>query len=117
MAAQDAATLSKRAADQYNLFLNEKNRGNSSAVMYTHLYQCYELYVKVLEAPNNKSQLTGAKNRLRGIYHDLMNGAAYFLNNKQPMDFLNLATAYIELPKKEAMRAERFERNEQYPDL
>lgn len=117
VAAQDAATLSKRAADQYNLFLNEKNRGNSSAVMYTHLYQCYELYVKVLEAPDNKSQLTGAKNRLRGIYHDLMNGAAYFLNNKQPIDFLNLATAYIELPKIQTMRSERFDRSEQYSDL
>ena len=117
VAAQDAATLSKRAADQYTLYQAEKSKGNSSAVMYTHLYQCYELYVKVLEAPNNKAQLTGAKNRLRGIYHDLMNGASYFHTNKQPYDFLNLATAYIELPKQQAMRSERFERSEQYPDL
>ena len=49
VAAQDAATLSKRAADQYTLYQAEKSKGNSSAVMYTHLYQCYELYIKVLE--------------------------------------------------------------------
>lgn len=115
--AQDAATLFKRANDQYALFKDEQNRGGSSAVMYTHLYECYELYVKVLEVPNNKEQLTGAKNRLRSIYPDLMNGAAFFMNNKQPMDFLNLATAYIELPRKQAFRSEHFAKSEQYAGL
>lgn len=117
VAAQNAATLFSRANDQYALFKNEQNRGGSSAVMYTHLYECYELYIKVLDTPNNKAQLTGTKNRLRNIYPDLMNGAAYFLNNKQPMDFLNLATAYIELPKKQAFRSERFPQSEQYAGL
>ena len=117
VAAQDAATLFKRANDQYALFKNEQSRGGSSAVMYTHLYECYELYVKVLDAPNNKAQLTGTKSRLRSIYNDLMNGAAYFLNNKKAVDFLNLATAYIELPKKQALRSEHFERSEQYAGL
>lgn len=117
VAAQDAATLFKRANDQYALFKNEQNRGGSSVAMYTHLYECYELYVKVLEAPNNKAQLTGAKNRLRSIYPDLMNGAAYFMNNKQPMDFLNLATAYIELPRKQALRSERLTKSDQYAEL
>ena len=117
VAAQDAAILFKRANDQYALFKNEQNRGGSSAVIYTHLYECYELYVKVLDTPNNKAQLTGTKNRLRSIYPELMNGAAYFMNSKQPLDFLNLATAYIELPRKQAFRSERFAQSEQYAGL
>lgn len=117
VAAQDAATLFKRANDQYALFKDEQNRGGSSAVMYTHLYECYELYAKVLDAPNNKAQLTGTKNRLRSIYPDLMNGAAFFMNNKQPKEFLNLATAYIELPRKQALRSEHFSKSDQYAGL
>lgn len=114
VAAQDAATLFNRANDQYVLFEGERNRESSSAEMYNYLYRSYELYIQVLETSENQAQLSGAKRRLQIIYPYLVQGAAYFSEHKQPMNFLNFATAYIELPKRKEFRSESFQRSEQY---
>lgn len=115
--AQDAATLFNRANDQYVLFEGERNRESSSTEMYNYLYKSYELYIKVLESPANDAQRTGAKKRLQIIYPYLIQGAAFFSEHKQPMNFLNLATAYIELPRRREFRSESFRRSEQYSGL
>lgn len=115
--AQDAATLFKRANQQYVLFESERDKGESSTEMYVYLLESYNLYVQILDIPNNSAQLVGTKNRLRSIYPYLMSGAAYFSQNKQPVKFLDLATAYIELPQRKAFRGELLQRDNQYPGL
>ena len=80
--AQDAATLFKRANQQYVLFESERDKGESSTEMYVYLLESYNLYVQILDIPNNSAQLVGTKNRLRSIYPYLMSGAAYFSQNK-----------------------------------
>lgn len=117
VAAQDAATLLKRANQQYQLYESERDRNNDPAIMYNHLLESYNLFVNVLEAPNNEGQLKGAKNRLRSIYPSLLNGAVYFHQQKQPIKFLDLATAYIELPKIRKFQNELLQPDTQYPDL
>ena len=99
VAAQDAATLLQRATQQYVLYESERDKGTDPVKMYSSLLDSYNLVVKVLEAPNNEGQLTGAKNRLRAIYPQLLSGAIYYSQQKQPLKLLEQATAYIELPK------------------
>lgn len=117
VAAQDAATLLQRATQQYVLYESERDKGTDPVKMYSSLLDSYNLFVKVLEAPNNEGQLTGAKNRLRAIYPQLLSGAIYYSQQKQPLKFLEQATAYIELPKLKDFRDELLERDEQYPGV
>ena len=117
VAAQDAATLFQRATQQYVLYESERDKGADPVKMYTSLLESYNLFVKVLDTPNNGAQLMGAKNRLRAIYPQLLNGAIYFSNQKQPLKFLEHASAYIDLPKRKEFRSELLERDTQYPGV
>lgn len=117
VAAQNAAALFNRANQQYQLYESERDRGGDPAVVNAYLLESYNLFVKVLEAPNNQGQLKGTKNRLRAIYPKLLNGAIYFSQEKQPIKFLDLATAYIELPKRREFQSELLQRDSQYPGL
>ena len=118
VAAQDAATLANRANQQYVLYESERDKGTNSSSMYAYLVESYNLFVKVVEAPNNSQQLVGAKNRLRAIYPNLLNAAAYYSEQKQPVKFLEAATAYIELPQMQLFRGELLNRdNNRFPAL
>lgn len=117
VAAQDAAALLKRANQQYQLYESERDRNNDPAGMYNYLLESYNLFIDVLEAPNNAGQIKGAKNRLRSIYPALLNGAVYFQQQKQPIKFLDLATAYIELPQHRELQNELYQRDSQYTGL
>lgn len=117
VAAQNAAALFKRANQQYQLYESERDRGGDPTVVNSYLLESYNLFVKVLETPNNNEQQRGAKNRLRAIYPKLISGAIYFSQEKQPIKFLDLATAYIELPQKREFQNELLQRDSQYPGL
>lgn len=117
VAAQDAATASKRANQQYVLFESERDKGTNPVATYGYLMESYELFVKVVEVPNNSQYLSGAKNRLRAIYPYLLNAAIYYSEQKQPTKFLDFATAYIELPKMQAFRSELLNRDSRYTGI
>ena len=72
VAAQNAAALFKRANQQYQLYESERDRGGDPTVVNSYLLESYNLFVKVLETPNNNEQQRGAKNRLRAIYPKLI---------------------------------------------
>lgn len=112
--AQDAATLLQRANQQYAFYESEYDKGTDQDNIYGYLLESYNLFLKVLDAPNNDAQLTSAKNRLRAIYPQLLRGAVYYSRQKQPLKFLDQATAYIELPRHEEFRDELLVRDEQY---
>lgn len=118
VAAQDAATLSGRANQQYVLYESERDKGSNPSAMYAYLMESYKLFSKVVDAPNNSQQITGAKNRLRAIYPNLLNAAAYYSEQKQPVKFQEAAVAYIELPQTALFRGELLNRdNNRYPAL
>lgn len=115
--AQSAAALFKRANQQYQLYESERDRGGDPATVNSYLLESHNLFVKVLETSSNTAEQKGAKNRLRAIYPNLLNGAIYFSQEKQPIKFLELATAYIELPQKREFKNELLQRDSQYPGL
>ncbi|MFR2071795.1 MAG: caspase, partial [Bacteroides nordii] len=78
VAAQDAASASKRANQQYVLFESERDKGTNVTAMYDYLLDSYANFIKVVEAPDNGQYLEGAKNRLRSLYPYLLNGAVYY---------------------------------------
>ena len=82
VAAQDAASASQRANQQYVLFESERDKGGNPDVMYAYLLESYQKYLEVLSAPGNESFLNGAKNRLRGMYPYLLDAAIYYSNQK-----------------------------------
>ncbi|MBQ8225663.1 MAG: caspase family protein [Bacteroides sp.] len=116
VAAQDAATASKRGNQQFVLFESERDKGGADPTsMYNYLLDSYQQFVKVTEAPNNTQYLNGAKNRLRSIYPYLIRAAIYYSQEKQPIRFLEFASAYIELPNMRVFRSELLNRDPQYP--
>ncbi len=66
--AQEAASASKRANQQYVLFESERDKGTNVTAMYDYLMDSYENFMKVVEAPDNSQYIGGAKNRLRALY-------------------------------------------------
>lgn len=115
--AQSAAALFKRANQQYQLYESERERGGEPSTVNSYLLESYNLFVKVLETSNNSAEQKGAKNRLRAIYPKLLQGAIYFSQEKQPLKFLELATAYIELPQMREFKNELLHRDSQYSGL
>ena len=67
IAAQDAASVSKRANQQYVLFESERDKGTNITAMYDYLLESYVNFIKIVEAPDNGQYLSGAKNRLRAM--------------------------------------------------
>ena len=65
--AQEAASASKRANQQYVLFESERDKGTNVTAMYDYLMDSYENFMKVVEAPDNSQYIGGAKNRLRAF--------------------------------------------------
>ena len=112
-AAQDAASASQRANQQYVLFESERDKGGTPDAMYAYLLESYQEYVKVLAAPGNESYLRGAKNRLRNMYPSLLDAAIYYSGQKDPKG-LDFAAAYIELPKLRIFQDELLPRASNY---
>ena len=117
VAAQDAATASKRANQQFVLFESERDKGTDMDAMYGYLLDSYEQFLKVVEAPNNGQYLEGAKNRLRTIYPYLLNGAVYYSEQKQPAKALDFAAAYIDMPQLQIFRSELLPKDNRYPSV
>lgn len=117
VAAQDAATASKRANQQYVLFESERDKGTNVTGMYDYLLDSYENFIKVVEAPDNGQYLNGAKNRLRSMYPYLLNGAVYYSEQKQATKALDFATAYIEIPRLNTFRSELLPRDGRYASV
>ncbi len=117
VAAQDAATASKRANQQYVLFESERDKGTNVTAMYTCLLDSYEQFIKVVEAPDNGQYLSGAKNRLRAMYPYLLNGAVYYSEQKQPSKALDFAAAYIEMPQLKIFRSELLPKDSRYASV
>ena len=117
VAAQDAASASQRANQQYVLFESERDKGGNPDVMYAYLLESYQKYLEVLSAPSNESYLNGAKNRLRGMYPYLLDAAIYYSNQKNQAKGLDFASAYIELPKLQIFRSELLPRASNYSSV
>lgn len=117
VAAQDAATASKRANQQYVLFESERDKGTNVTAMYTNLLDSYENFMKVVEAPDNSQYLSGAKSRLRAMYPYLLNGAVYYSEQKQPSKALDFAAAYIEMPRLKIFQSELFPKDNRYASV
>lgn len=117
VAAQEAATASKRANQQYVLFESERDKGTNVTGMYTYLLESYEQFIKVVEAPDNGQYLSGAKNRLRAMYPYLLNGAVYYSEQKQPSKALDFAAAYIEMPQLKIFRSELLPKDSRYASV
>lgn len=118
VAAQDVATMSQRANQQYVLFESERDKGGGDpTAMYNYLLESYQQFAKILEAPNNGKYLNSAKSRLRAIYPYLIRAAIYYSQQKQPVRFLDFASAYIELPQLRALRSELLDRDPQYTNV
>ena len=54
--AQEAASASKRANQQYVLFESERDKGTNVTAMYDYLMDSYENFMKVVEAPDWRGQ-------------------------------------------------------------
>ena len=117
ISAQDAASASKHANQQYVLFESERDKGTNITAMYDYLLDSYNNFVKVVEAPDNGQYLEGAKNRLRSIYPYLLNGAVYYSEQKQPAKGLDFSAAYIDLPNLQVFRSELLPRESRYPSV
>lgn len=117
VAAQDAATASGRANQQYVLFESERDKATNVAAMYSYLLDSYTQFIKVVEASDNGPYLSGAKNRLRAMYPYLLNGAVYYSEQKQPGKALELAAAYIEMPQLKIFRSELLPKDSRYASV
>lgn len=117
VAAQDAATASKRANQQYVLFESERDKGTNITAMYDYLLESYENFIKVTEATDNGQYLEGAKNRLRSLYPYLLNGAVYYSEQKQPAKALDFAAAYIDMPQLPIFRSELLPKDNRYASV
>lgn len=115
--AQDAASASQRANQQYVLYESERDKGGAPDAMYAYLLESYREYLQVLSSPNNESYLTGAKNRLRNIYPNLLDAAIYYSNQKNAAKGLDFAAAYIELPQLQIFRSELLPRASNYSSV
>ena len=117
IAAQDAASVSKRANQQYVLFESERDKGTNITAMYDYLLESYVNFIKIVEAPDNGQYLSGAKNRLRAMYPYLLNGAVYYSEQKQPSKALDFAAAYIEMPQLKIFRSELLPKDSRYASV
>ena len=117
VAAQDAASASNRANQQYVLFESERDKGTNVTGMYTYLLDSYMQFMKVVEASDNGQYLSGAKNRLRAMYPYLLNGAVYYSEQKQPAKALDFAAAYIEMPQLKIFRSELLPKDSRYASV
>lgn len=115
--AQEAASASQRANQQYVLFESERDKGTNMNAMYDYLLDSYENFKKVVEAPDNAQYLGGAKNRLRAMYPYLLNGAVYYSEKKQPSKALDLASAYIDMPQMKIFRSELLPKDSRYASV
>ena len=115
--AQDAATASKRANQQYVLFESERDKGTNVTAMYSYLIDSYNEFIQVLEAPDNSQYLAGAKNRLRSMYPYLLNGAVYYSEQQQPAKALDFAAAYIDMPQLQIFRSELLPKDSRYASV
>lgn len=115
--AQDAATASSRANQQYVLFESERDKGTNVTGMYSYLLDSYTQFMKVVEASDNGQYLSGAKNRLRAMYPYLLNGAVYYSEQKQPAKALDFAAAYIEMPQLKIFRSELLPKDSRYASV
>ena len=116
IAAQDAASVSKRANQQYVLFESERDKGTNITAMYDYLLESYVNFIKIVEAPDNQ-YLEGAKNRLRSLYPYLLNGAVYYSEQKQPAKALDFASAYIDMPQLAIFRSELLPKDNRYASV
>ena len=117
LAAQDAAASFNRANQAYALYESERDKGTNSDAMYSRLIESYNGFVKVVEAPDNSQYITGAKNRLRAMYPQLINGAVYYSGQKQAAKGLELAQAYIEMPSLSVFRGEMLTKDSRYASV
>lgn len=117
VAAQDAASVSKRANQQYVLFESERDKGTNITAMYDYLLESYANFIKIVEAPDNGQYLEGAKNRLRSLYPYLLNGAVYYSEQKQPAKALDFASAYIDMPQLAIFRSELLPKDNRYASV
>ena len=115
--AQEAASASKRANQQYVLFESERDKGTNVTAMYDYLMDSYENFMKVVEAPDNSQYIGGAKNRLRALYPYLLNGAVYYSEQKQPSKALDFAAAYIDMPQLKLFRSELLPKDNRYASV
>lgn len=116
-AAQEVATASQRANQQYVLFESERDKGTNVAAMYDYLLDSYTHFVKVVEAPDNTQYIGAAKNRLKSMYPYLLNGAVYYSEQKQPVKALDFAAAYIDMPQIKAFRSDLLPKDNRYPSV
>lgn len=117
MGAQEAASASKRANQQYVLFESERDKGTNVTTMYDYLMDSYENFMKVVEAPDNSQYIGGPKNRLRALYPYLLNGAVYYSEQKQPSKALDFAAAYIDMPQLKLFRSELLPKDNRYASV
>ena len=103
------------AERDFQSFIQLYNAGGADkSAMYNFLTRSYKEYIALLgNSPANQA----LKEKLRVIYPHLINGAAYYSQRGQSAYALELAKAYVNLPKHPAFQGERFTRSDNYPAI
>lgn len=105
--------LSKADRDM-ETFVAQSNAGVSNAALYESLYSAYRTYLYIVrQEPNSQAGLAG----LRKVYPYMIDGAVFFSQQNQSVKALEYALAYVDIPKMQVFRNERFSRSEYYPTI
>ena len=105
--------LSKADRDM-ETFVAQNNAGASNAALYESLYSAYRTYLYIVkQEPNNQSGLAG----LRKVYPYMIDGAVFFSQQNQALKALDYALAYVDIPKMQVFKNERFSRSDYYPTI
>ena len=110
--AQSSALI--KADKDMEAFVAQHGMGTSNAALYESLYSAYRAYLyAVKNEPANQAGLAG----LRKVYPYMIDGAVYFSQNNSALKALDYALAYINIPKMQVFRKERFGRSDYYPTI
>lgn len=110
--AQSSALI--KADKDMEAFVAQHGMGTSNAALYESLYSAYRAYLyAVKNEPANQAGLAG----LRKVYPYMIDGAVYFSQNNSALKALDYALAYINTPKMQVFRKERFGRSDYYPTI
>ncbi len=113
--AEGQTASSGMAEESFQHFVQLYNAGATDKnTMYFYLLRSYKEYIVLLERmPENQ----GIKEKLRIIYPHLINGAAWYSQRGESGNALELAKAYVNMPKHRAFQGERFPRDDYYPTI
>lgn len=106
----------KSADDLYYQFFALKQNGGDKVQMYDTLYESYKIYYEQSNRDDIDAYMK-AKNMLREMQVDLMNGAIYYSQTQDAQKALKLAQAYIDLHLSKMFQGETLPKNNYYSTM